>query len=214
MNLSIDFTDQFGISLIATAGAGRDEDHPTELRRTGAELRAKPTGTTEGDFGRLYAYRVYRADDYKTAHFNGEEIVQSISSGNPDDSPPKWENEIVARWEVVGDLYEDSRTYVYNGEAYTPQIYYPDIVFQMTVTTPTDFKPQDPGAYPPVDSGGPSPTQEAFFAVWDAMVDSIRPYPGAFDPAPQQQPNETKPGPSTEQISSDKQVLDDFLGNS
>lgn len=213
VTLSIEFTDQFGFSLITKMGEGRNPNYPTELLRIGEELRSKPEGTQEDDFGRLYVYRVYRAADYKSPYFNGEEIVRSISSGVSGNDSRGWANEMLARWEVVGELYEDNKTYIsIDGTPYTPKINYPDILFQMSVKTQTNFKPQEPG-YPPVSNDGMQiPTEEEFFAVWDAMVNSIRFYPGALTPAPQQRPIEFRPGPSAQQITSDKQALDDFLG--
>lgn len=213
ITLGIEFTDQFSFSLITKMGEGRNPDYPTMLQQIGPELRANPEGVGEGDFGKLHVNHLYRADSYQSPHFAGEEIVRSISTGYSDNDPPEWTNEMLARWEVVGDLYEDNRAYIsLDGKPYTPRINYPDILFQMSVRTQTDFKPSDPG-YSPIGSNGVQiPTEEEFFAVWDAMVDSIRFYPGALTPAPQQRPNETKPGPSAQQITSDKQVLDNFLG--
>lgn len=206
--LSIDFTDHWSVSLISGMGAGRDPEHPTLLTREGPAYRAKSAGTANiGE--QLYGYKIYRADDYNTPHFKGEEIVNSSSLGSTDGYRPGWKNEMVARWEVVGDVYMDNLPDVQGGK-----LYYPDILFQMRVETKTGFKPQDFGAYPPAGSDKTNiPTQEEFFEVWDAMVNSIRPYPGAFTPAPVPQKPETSPMPSARQIQQDQSTLDDFLKN-
>lgn len=112
VTLSIEFTDQFGFSLVTKRGeVGRGPGYRTMLQRIGPQLRATPDGVDKGD-DKVFINHVYRADDYVSPHFDGEEIVRSISSNLEDDDSFPWTNKMLGRWEVIGGLYEDSRAYI------------------------------------------------------------------------------------------------------
>lgn len=63
----------------------------------------KPIGVADIE-QELYGYQVYRAENYNSKYFNDDEIINS-SQGANNGYRPEWKNEIIARWEVMGEVY-------------------------------------------------------------------------------------------------------------
>lgn len=145
----------------------------------------------------VYGTRQYRAAHRSDGHLPADEIINGVTKGYEEPgSRPSYKTSIEGRWEYMGQRPPNAAPFVRVEMELGP--------------IKTDHRPADMGGFPAKTENAIHPTQEEFMAVWDMIMGSIRFYPGALNNAPKP-PDRTRPGPSAQQITSDKQVLDDFL---
>jgi len=148
----------------------------------------------EGD---KMSYTTYRAA-HREDHLPADEIIYACTFDYSDGKYQSYKTEVSARWEFPGE-----------GRPATK----PHIRFDMGFDIETDRTPAKQGVYPEPVGGETHPTEKEFFALWDAIAGSIRFEGNALTPKPEPAKPEPPPMPNAQQVSRDKNILDDFLRN-
>lgn len=141
---------------------------------------------------------VFRAAERTQDHLPAQELVTGYTQGVAIEGKGvgDFTTDVEARWEFVGQETPD------------PQ---PLVHAELVLSVDDRWLPDTLGEYPEQIENSAVPTKKAFFDMWDAVASNIRFYPGALAPAPKG----AEPlllGPSDAQRMSNRQALDDFLG--
>ena len=116
--------------------------------------------------GKVAGRKEYRAAKRDVNGLPGEEYVMGGTEGRGDDD---FKTNVGGGWEFPGAV------------APTPM---PQIKVNIDTTYRTHSRPAELGDFPDAQSLGDGPTEAEFFEVYDAIINSIRPRPGAFAPPP------------------------------
>ena len=159
--------------------------------------RISPTHSSSDDYT-THKGMTQRAAQRPDDALPAEEIVWTTTTYNNHDHPKKYTSGVLALWEFNGRPKPDPKPYV---------------VAEYRMAYESTERPNNLGDYPNQTANSTYPSKEEFFALWDAIMSTIRFYPGALTPAPEQQKPEPPPMPSARQIQQDQRALDDFLRN-
>lgn len=137
----------------------------------------------------------YRATERLVGELAGEEYVMG---GTEQKEPQVFKTNIGGEWAYAGRATP------------TP---FPSINLGMDTTYQTTRQPASLGAFPEYEETNGRPTQEQFFEVWDAIIDSVRLRPSALLPPAGGSP--LPPAPDKPKVVSkaaaDDYVLEEFL---
>ena len=156
-----------------------------------------PTYSEKDDYSALTG-TAHRAAKRPDDPLPGEEVILTSTTYNTDARPREYASEVAALWDYQGRPKPDPK---------------PALGATLGFKHKSTHTPGTLGDYPMPTPGSSYPTKEEFFALWDAIIGSIRFYPGALTPAPEQTKPEPPPLPSARQIQQDQRALDDFLRN-
>lgn len=149
--------------LIASQRAFSGEPHKSLLQRKAEKqpMRDAILATAlKNNPGLILGGKTHRSAARELAKLNGEEYT-----GGDTEKKNGFSTSIVSEWEYVGK---------------TNSAEFPEITLEMGIRYVSDEMPPALGEFPTKDKATLALSKEEYFALWDAILKSLRPRPGAF----------------------------------